>query len=1075
MIKIPPLSKWSVNKIWIYLLLLFFGFVGNYFSFPLFFGVDFLFGSIASLVVLSTYGLGWGILSAMIVSGYTYYLWGHPYAIIIFTAEVLVVGILLLKPRRSLLQCAGIFWIFIGMPIVFFFYKVVMHMDIVATSLIMLKQCVNGICNALIASLIINLLPIDKFFKTGDQFKTIPLREVLFNLMVALVFIPVLVVMVLEGRAVMRRTESNIATNIENLSVDVSWHMRSWLQQHLHAVTELASLAGQTELTITEDLQTGTEKIKKLFPDFHNMYVADSKGTTIAFYPAFNEKGESTLGLNFSDRDYFKKLSATHQPVVSEVFLGRGGVFSPIVTLSAPVLKNDRFLGFALGALDLERIQRIIELYGKEGQYKLTLTDSDEYVIASNVPERKFLTVFSRRQFGALNFYNDSFYKWLPPDENLPAMIRFKKSFYGNERFISDDLKWKLIVEYPVALQQNYLYTLYIRYLCIILILASITFLLVFVISKRLARPITELAALTAHVPDTNKLPVKKAGALPDSSVTELHSLVTNFESMNYTLERNFVELQKRSDESQKINKELKVKIKELEAAKEALRESEEKALSLLNAITETVILVDDKGAILAVNQVVAQRLGKGQDELIGRCLYDLLPSPLDNTRKKEIEKVIRTGQPVRTEGEYNERIYDTNCYPVFTSRGQVYKVAIFSSDITEKRLLEVRLQRVQKMEAIGTLAGGVAHDLNNILSGLVSYPELLMLDIPQDSPLREPILTIKNSGEKAAAVVQDLLTLARRGVAVTEVVNLNTLIREYLKSPEHEKLKSFHPKIQIETDLDENILNIMGSPIHLSKTVMNLISNAAEAMPLGGKILISTENKYIDIPVKGYDEVQEGDYAVLSCRDFGIGISPEDTERIFEPFYTKKIMGRSGTGLGMAVVWGTIKDHKGYIDVRSIVGKGTSFRLFFPVTRKELSAEKSQIPIEDYLGNGESILIVDDVKEQRAIASGMLERLGYFVTSVSSGEEAVDFMQDNFMDLIVLDMIMDPGIDGLETYKRILELHPGQRTIITSGYSETQRVKETQRLGAGQYVKKPYTLEKIGMAVKIELKKDLR
>ena len=180
--------------------------------------------------------------------------------------------------------------------------------------------------------------------------------------------------------------------------------------------------------------------------------------------------------------------------------------------------------------------------------------------------------------------------------------------------------------------------------------------------------------------------------------------------------------------------------------------------------------------------------------------------------------------------------------------------MAIFSSDITEKRLLEARLQRVQKMEAIGTLAGGVAHDLNNILSGLVSYPELLMLDIPQDSPLREPILTIKNSGEKAAAIVQDLLTLARRGVAVTEVVNLNTMIREYLKSPEHEKLKSFHPKIQIETNLDENILNIMGSPIHLSKTVMNLVSNAAEAMPLGGKILISTENKYIDIPVKGYD-----------------------------------------------------------------------------------------------------------------------------------------------------------------------------------------------------------------------------
>jgi len=316
--------------------------------------------------------------------------------------------------------------------------------------------------------------------------------------------------------------------------------------------------------------------------------------------------------------------------------------------------------------------------------------------------------------------------------------------------------------------------------------------------------------------------------------------------------------------------------------------------------------------------------------------------------------------------------------------------------------------------------------------------------------------------------------------------VNLNQAINSYLKSPECEKLKEFHPDVKIESDLETNLLNIMGSHVHLSKSIMNLVSNAAEAMPDGGTIFISTQSKYLDNPIRGYDDVKEGDYVILTVSDTGIGISSEDMEKIFEPFYTKKVMGRSGTGLGMAVVWGTVKDHKGYIDIQSVEGKarpprlspterddggqGTTFTLYFPVTRKELAKDKSLLSIEDYMGKGETILVVDDVEEQREIASRILKKLGYSVTSVASGEEAIDYLKDNKADLLILDMIMDPGIDGLETYKKIIEFHPGQKAIIASGFSETKRVKKAQRLGAGKYIKKPYTLGKIGIAVKNEL-----
>jgi signal transduction histidine kinase/CheY-like chemotaxis protein len=393
--------------------------------------------------------------------------------------------------------------------------------------------------------------------------------------------------------------------------------------------------------------------------------------------------------------------------------------------------------------------------------------------------------------------------------------------------------------------------------------------------------------------------------------------------------------------------------------------------------------------------------------------------------------------------------------------------------NIEKKRMeLETKLNRARKMEAIGMLAGGVAHDLNNILSGIVSYPEILLMDISEDSPLKKPLLTIKNSGEKAATIVQDLLTLARRGVAVTEIVNMNIIIEEYLKSIEFKKLQSYHMDVSVRNHLDDDLLNIIGSPVHLFKTVMNLVSNAAEAMPGGGTITIETKNQYIDQPVAGYDDVSEGDYVVVGVADDGIGISDEDMERIFEPFYTKKVMGRSGTGLGMAVIWGTVKDHNGYINVKSVKNDGTTITIYLPVTRKTATGRKKEIALDEIKGNGEKILVIDDVVEQREIATSMLVKLGYEVKSASSGEKAVIYLRDHHADLLLLDMIMDPGMDGLETYRQILKIHSHQKAIIASGFSETDRVRQAMILGAGAYVRKPYTLEKIGVAVYNELKR---
>jgi PAS domain S-box-containing protein len=422
-------------------------------------------------------------------------------------------------------------------------------------------------------------------------------------------------------------------------------------------------------------------------------------------------------------------------------------------------------------------------------------------------------------------------------------------------------------------------------------------------------------------------------------------------------------------------------------------------------------------------------------------------------------------------------RIVHEKCEHIRNATGKIIRSIGMVHDITERKkveeeqkILQARLQRAEKMEALGTMAGGVAHDLNNALGVLVGYSELLLQNLSQENPLRRYAMHILKGGERAAAIIQDMLTLTRGGVLVSDVVNLNMIISEFLQTSEFEAVKTHHPGVKFKTSLDKDLLNIKCSPMHLSKTLMNLLSNAAEAITGLGEVLIRTENCYVDRPIPGYDSTREGEYAVLTVSDTGSGISSADLGRIFEPFYTKKVMGRSGTGLGLAVVWGTIKDHNGYIDVQSKVGAGSVFTLYFPVTRKGIAKVEEVIPQSTYVGQGEHILVIDDVEGQRFLASNMLESLGYKVDSVTNGEEAVEFVENQSVDLLILDMIMDPGIDGLETYRRILEIRNRQKAIIVSGFAMTERVRQAQELGAGEYVKKPYLLEKIGLAVRKEL-----
>ncbi len=387
--------------------------------------------------------------------------------------------------------------------------------------------------------------------------------------------------------------------------------------------------------------------------------------------------------------------------------------------------------------------------------------------------------------------------------------------------------------------------------------------------------------------------------------------------------------------------------------------------------------------------------------------------------------------------------------------------------EMEEREALEQQLIRSEKIEAIGTLAAGVAHDLNNILSGVLSYPDLMLLNMDAADPLYRPLSVIKSSGHKAAAIVQDMLTLARRNVAVKEPVELADIVDEFLRSPECDKICEFHPKVNIQSSCKAGLGKISGSVVHLGKSLMNLVSNAAEAMPDGGTITLDMCKAYLQRELPGYDSMTPGDYILLSVTDQGQGISQEDRTRIFEPFYTKKKMGRSGTGLGLTVVESTVRDHDGYIEIKDPVKGGTAICIYLPLSGEAGDTAARTDPDPQMQGHGEHVLVVDDMAQQREIATSILEKLGYQVTAVNSGESALEFVARQPVDLLILDMVMDPGIDGLETYQRIISQYPQQKAIIASGYSQTSRVNKALALGAHGFVRKPYTYTQIGQAVR--------
>jgi len=505
------------------------------------------------------------------------------------------------------------------------------------------------------------------------------------------------------------------------------------------------------------------------------------------------------------------------------------------------------------------------------------------------------------------------------------------------------------------------------------------------------------------------------------------------------------------------------VDLSERKRAEEALRESEAQYRSTINSMPLAIHVVDAEMRVVLFNNAFQEwnkTLGLSGDAT-GKNLFEAFPFLPERTRE-EYRRVFRTGQALITEEGTRiggrEIQTETRKVPVF-EKGEVVRIVTVIEDVTQRKRSEEAMLRASRMEATATLAGGIAHDFNNLMVAVLGNAELLRLRCGE-RPEAEMLDDICRAAQQAGELAQQMLAFARGGKYQPKVMNLNDTIQETLRLQE----RSFPPRVRIERDIAPELWNVEADPAQMGQVLMNLCINAVEAIPGNGRILLTTRNIELKSPLEGgAPDLPPGRYVYLAVEDTGCGMSAKTLERVFEPFFSTKFQGR---GLGLAAVYGIIKNHGGRITVYSEPGQGATFKIYLPATPAEIPAwpkPESGIPT-----GTETLLVIDDEAIVLDATRKMLERLGYQVLCARNGEEALELARsfEGDIHLALLDMGM-PVMGGAEAWPRLKEIRPGLKVIVCSGYELDASSQALLDAGASAFLQKPFRVTELAQALR--------
>jgi two-component system, cell cycle sensor histidine kinase and response regulator CckA len=503
--------------------------------------------------------------------------------------------------------------------------------------------------------------------------------------------------------------------------------------------------------------------------------------------------------------------------------------------------------------------------------------------------------------------------------------------------------------------------------------------------------------------------------------------------------------------------------------AEQALRESLERTTSILDTANDSFIVMDAQGRIIDWNKQAEATFGWSRQEAVGRPLAEtIIPEQYRQSHAQGLQEFLGTGEgpilnkrieivALRRDGR--ELDVELMVWPVRVNGACTFSA--FLRDITERKRLEEQFRQAQKMEAVGQLAGGVAHDFNNLLTIINGYSEILATSLQEVDPARELVDEISRAGERAASLTRQLLAFSRKQVLAPQMLNLNTIVVDMEKMLR----RVIGEDVDLATDLPPNLGSVHADPGQIEQVILNLAINARDAMPQGGKLTIETCNIELD---QFYPDVPPGPYVLLAVSDTGHGMTPEVKARIFEPFFTTKEPGK-GTGLGLATVFGIIKQSRGHIAVYSEPGAGTAFKIFLPRLGQPARSPQLHAGPQAASGGNETLLLVEDDDGVRALSRHVLQSNGYTVlVATTHGGEALRICAQHKepIHLLLTDVVI-PELGGRELAEQLVRLHPEMKVLFLSGYTDDAVVRHGVLQAETNFLQKPFSPRVLAMKVR--------
>lgn len=1052
-----PLSEKCTRALLLVLIVA--GLAGNYFKYPIFLNIDFLFGSIFAMLALQFCGLSRGVLAAAAIASYTFILWNHPYAIIIMTVEVAVVGWLSQRRKVGLVLADMLYWLIIGMPLVYIFYHVVMHVPASNTYIIMTKQAVNGICNALIARLIFTGLTL------RNRSSLISYREAIYNLLTSFVLFPAIAILMVSSRADFAETDlamkNTLLVNIEHESL-----LLNSLEKNRASARN--GLAEKASTRSPLEMQPSPEHIKEVLD--RSMRVSktlysllDSTGSVIItnrpdqkVMTPFNRGKGNSYQLDERISQWIPVLPA-NTPMserwkkslyIAETQIGSSGEWKLILEQPVAPFQQALFEKYAnrlglllillIGALTLAEImsRRIVITLEKLSQITCHLPAQIMNSAKIDWPESRILEVNTqienfketatalRQQFAEIQKNNISLEERV--EERTKALLASEEK-HRSILMTALDGFW-VVSSSGRLLEVNESYCRMSGY--------------------------SEAELLQMSIADID------SQEDPEGVALHIEKILTEgedrFESVHRKKDGTLFPVEVSVQYKDKSSRNMVVFLRDITRSKQA----EQEMLKLSNAVDQSpvsIVITDTNGFIEFANPKFSQITGYSLEEVLGQTPRILKTGHTSPEKYQQLWETISAGDI--WEGEFLNKKKDGSLFwesatiaPIMNPAGVITNYVAIKEDITAQKQLEEQLRHAQKMEAVGQLAGGVAHDFNNILQVIMTSATLMKMNRhldAQDSGHAEQILA---SAQRAATLTRDLLAFSRRQTINLKSCDLNSIvenIRKFLIRIIGEDLE-----LQIDCCATPLIVNVDSGQI--DQVLVNLATNARDAMPGGGRLSIKTELTVLDesfIQANGYGI--QGSYACLIISDSGIGMDESLQKRIFEPFFTTKGIGK-GTGLGLSIVYGIVKSHKGFIHVTSEPGAGTTFSIYLPNTKDE--PQPPALPLEPSLQKGtETILVVEDEEAVQWSMNAVLSQCGYTVIQARSGKEGVEqfIAHRDKIKLIIMDVIM-PVMDGREAAQQIRQLCPGCRLLFASGYT-ADFINERSSLAEGEeFISKP-------------------